>query len=314
MGFDSRGQATAVDEDVIVKAKEIVGVDGSEKPLFNAEQTEKLKNYKLTPDQMKAAISNILARKNLLSREDPKTWYPKRPYRAADNLFQVCVNPEGSNFGVKGKSGAYLVSSDERSLYDFTTIAGAHELQHVNQAQMTNELNKKLKIAGIRGKRVDPLLESGANFAQRESEKTLFGKCKPFALGYARAIQVLEKGGDMFSATRAFYEEKRSEQPDKDSKALAAEAADRVLRVLRNGGLNTWTMAYSEGVIVEDELKGASPEVKHRAGLVTCLDLVDQLRLHRYGLLGLPPDPSIDWTGDVLKEVEPYIKKALSIG
>jgi hypothetical protein len=312
MGNTLDGRSTVVEDDVFydVDANETES-DGLKAPLFSPEQSKKIKEFKLKPSEMVNLYSNILKKANLLSSEDPNTWYPKRTHRAQDGLFQVVINPTANNFSIDGKSGVYKVASEERSLFDVIVIGGFHELEHVNQAQIDVELSKKLKIADLKGKRVSMFRESGANTKQREAEQELFGKSKPIALAYARALQVLESGGDVFSATQAFYNEKRIATPETPVNVIAKEAADRVLRLVHHGGLNSEPMAYAEEKILNKELRDASPEVKVRAFAVTTLDLVDQVRLHKYDLLPMPETQAINWTSIIREETEPYIAKSL---
>ncbi len=312
IGSDENGQPTSVDNVVIHGNRSERNEVDKQEPLFNPEQRKKIKSFKLTPQEMVEFYSQVLKKGGLLSSEDPSTWTPKRPERAADGLFQVVINPEASNFSIGNTSGVYKVAAENRSLFDVIVIGGFHELEHVNQAQVDRVLGEQLKIANLRGKRVSMYTESGANFKQREAEMALFGECKPIALAYSRALQVLEKGGDTFMASKAFFDEKRRILPDNPPAELAKEAADRVLRLVRHGGLDSQSMSYAEEIILNDELQNAPEEIKSRAIAVTSLDLVDQVRLHKYGLLELPEGVEIDWTEIILKQAEPYIMKALS--
>lgn len=283
-----------------------------EKPLFLKEQCDALRSYMLTPQEMVGVYSNILKSANLLSSEDPSTWNPKRKERAADNLLQVVINPNNKTFAVDGISGAYKVPSESRSLFDAISVGGFHELEHVNQVQTDEVLSKDLRIAKLKGKRVSMLRESGANFKQREAEKALFGKCKPVSLAYAKALQVIERGGEVFEATQAFYGQKIAEDSTIPKAVVAKEAADRVLRLTRGGGFNSQPISYAEDSILDQELRLASPEVKARAVAVTSLDLVDQARLHKYGLLDLPKNNTVDWSEIIMTNLEPYINLALA--
>jgi len=73
-------------------------------------------------------------------------------------------------------------------------------------------------------------------------------------------------------------------------------------------------MAYAEEIILDYELRDSSPEVKARAFAVTSLDLVDQVRLHKYGLLLMANNQGINLSDVIMTEFEPYIDKALSNG
>jgi len=46
--------------------------------------------------------------------------------------------------------------------------------------------------------------------------------------------------------------------------------------------------------------------------MITCLDLDDQERLHRFGLLPKVTNDTVDWLALVLKHVQHYIQQALS--
>lgn len=59
------------------------------------------------------------------------------------------------------------------------------------------------------------------------------------------------------------------------------------------------------------ELDGADAEVISRAGAITCIDFVDQLRFHRYGLLPDVASERHDWAGLVFQEFIPDIEEAL---
>lgn len=308
---DKDGEPTGVD-DVVLEYTSQSDKLASVEPLFNNEQAEKLKAYKLSPVQMVDVYSCILNRGGLLSSEDPKTWSPKRKTKAADELYQVVVNPGRNIFQVDGFNGAFKVPRESRSLFDCITVGGFHELEHVNQDQIDQILGRKLKIAAVKGRRTSMLLEGGANFKQRQAENVLFGKCKPISLAYARALKVVEAGGSIFDAALASFDEKQRTMPNSDRHVLARQAVKSVLRLKAHGGIDSQPMAYAEEVIMDRELANASDEIKARAVAVTSLDFVDQVRLYKYGLLDLPESTGIDWTEIIMKEFEPYINDALS--
>ncbi|MCX6728314.1 MAG: hypothetical protein NTV39_00890 [Candidatus Saccharibacteria bacterium] len=312
-GFDEDGNATAVDEEVIGYDAPDSPESVARQPLFTIEQREKLKDFKLKPQEMIGLYSRILRSGGLLSSEDSSTWSPTRTTRAADGKWQVVINPGRGIFEVDGYNGSFKVPSEERSIFDCIITGGFHELEHVNQNEINHSLSKNLKIIGLKGKRAGMLFEGGANFKQRQAEAALFGKSKPISLAYARALQVIENGGSIFDAARASYKEKLRTLPDSDPAELATVAARSVLRLKAHGGMDSQPMAYAEEVIMGQELKNSPVEVKARAVAVTSLDFVDQVRLYRYGLLELPESAGQDWTEFIMKEAEPYIKAALSV-
>ncbi len=308
LGVDENGHATAVTSALHKAARpETHATDA----LFSPEQTETLKNTYLEPAATRQLFEHILDRAGLLSAEDHSTWNEERHHRAADGLFQVIVNAGRISFSVDGISGAYKVPSERCSLYKVLAVGGAHELQHVLQSQSDQEVGKTLRIGRLKGKRPSMLREGGANAEQRKAELALFGVAKPIALTYGRALQVLEAGGGIMAATKAFYDEKRRVFPGIAPQEAAKEAADRVLRLIRYGGRNSQPLAYAEEGILIDELEGLGPEVQARAMAFSGLDLVDQVKLHKYGLLPSAPE-TIDWMEHVLAEVQPLIMDALS--
>lgn len=306
MGINKEGHASVV-------AKEVRPIDSFEKndTLFTPEQREKLQNYMVEPEKMQAMFMSILAGANMLSSEPSETWSVGRSHRAADELFQVVINPTKKTFAVDGRSGAYKVASIPRSLYDIIVVGGAHELTHINQAEAGLLLSEQLLLADLKGKRISILSETGANMNQRATEQELFGSSKPIVMTYARALQALELGKGREGATEAFYKEKLDAFPGINPKIAASEAVDRVLRITRKGGLSSQPMVYAEESIMIDELQNTTLAMQERASAITSIDLVDQVRLHQYGLLPDLQKTAIDWMPLVLKELEPYIKDAL---
>jgi hypothetical protein len=309
LGVNEHGSTAVSDE--VLRINETEADTSEQESIFTPEQTTILKQTMVEPAEMQAIFSRILAKAGLLSEEDSDTWSTSRKNRARDELFQVVINPTKATFEVDGTSGVYKVASEPRSLFDVLVVGGFHELSHINQAQADRQLGETFQIANVKGKRPSMIREGGANMNQREAETRYFGKSKPFALTYARALQTLESGGSLFAATRAFYDEKRRIMPDTPAKTAAKEAADRVIRLIRQGGRSSQAMAYAEEGILSHELASASPAAKERAMAITSLDLVDQVRLHRYGLLPEIPNEGVDWSELVADELAPYIRTAL---
>lgn len=307
MGIGEAGAATTVDRSV----QRAVSAETAQEVLFSAEDRERLKASQLSPETMQVIFSRVLDRAGLLSGEPHETWSPGRSKRAADNRFQVVINPTKRTFAVDGRSGVYKVPSHARSVYDVLVVGGAHELTHIDQAQADRRLGASIRIGELKGRRVSMLREAGANQNQRRVEQLMFGIEKPIALTYARALQALENGGTILDATRAFYAEKQAVTPGANLRDMAAEAADRVMRLVKSGGVNSQPMVYAEESILLDELAGSDAATQARATAITSLDLVDQVRLHTYGLLPVLDQETHDWTQYILEELEPYIQQAL---
>lgn len=311
IGLDDDGRATAVANAVIDAARPET-VNESEETVFTPAQAEILRRTELPPDEIQRIFSRIIQKAGLLSSEDASTWTPDRRTRASDGKIQVVIDPVKNTFSVDGVSGTYRVPSVPNSLYRVLTVGGFHELQHISQAQADRQLGETLRIGGrMKGKRPSMIREGGANAAQRKAELRLFGRAKPIALTYAQALETLRDGGSLLDASRAFFDVKRRVMPEVSAQKAAEESSDRVLRLIRRGGYNSQAMSYAEEGILADELLASPPGARARAMAVTSLDLVDQVRLHKYGLLpdSLPEFP--DWSAFVLEELAPYIDEAL---
>jgi len=312
LSVDDTGRSTAVTPKVIMAG----GGDGSgveyDSPRLTHDQVERMKQVKLSPDQMAAIFTEILHRAGMLSSEPPETWTPDRTVRASDDLYQVVINPSKSSFAVNGVSGVYMVASEPRSLYDVMFVGGFHELTHINQTQSDRALAGTLKIANLKGKRASMLRESGANVRQKAAEREWTGRQKPVALTYARALQALERGDGIMEATKAFFEEKCRLFPTMSRADAAKEAAGRVLRLIGQGGFDSTAMSYAEGGLFEAELEVASDSARLRAGAITSFDLVDQIKLHKYGLL---PDVSadIDWSPHIVSVLSEVASEVIRV-
>ncbi len=308
MGYDSEGKSTAVSDLISSSASEVfAGQVGESESHFTPEQLAMLKQTMLTPEQQQGLFSNVLNAAGLLEgvRSDEESSDTMR--------FEVVVNKAKSTFMVSPGSKEFRVSSTPRSLYDTIVVGGFHELEHINQALADKQFGDTLKIAGVRGKRIAMLREGGANSQQRQAELKLFGQSKPVAsLTYANALKAIEAGGGIEEAAAAFYAAKCAVSPAMSKSDAAAEAADRVLRLVRQGGKNSKAMSYAEEAILHNETAAMEDSVRARATAVTCLDLSDQLRLHRFGLLPSIDSTHVDWTPYVLEAAAPYIDEALS--
>lgn len=309
MTLNERGEPSGVNPITLVPPEERQEAASS---MFSPEQRRVLKSVELQPEATLTIFTNILSKAKVLSAEDSSTWTDDRGKPAEDGLFQVVINPGKDSFEVVPETAVYKVSSVPRSIYDIMVIGGFHELQHVNQAFADREIGESLRIGRIKGKRVSMIREAGANIEQRGAERAYFGVSKPFATSYATALEALERGTGMAGAITAFYDEKRATDSEITPEKAAEMAADRVVRLVRQGGVSSQPMVYAEEAILNAQLAGAPLEVRQRATAITSLDLVDQARLHKYGLLPEASGEKIDWAQLVLEELQPYIDEALS--
>lgn len=287
---------------------DVVKKDG----IFTDEEQQILCTTMIDPLVIQTIFTEILSQAEILSSEDPTTWSPKRTIRAKDQLYQVVINPLLKSFGNDGQSGVFKVPSEPRSLYDVMVIGGSHELEHLDQSEADMLVSQTIQLAALKGKRVAGIREAGANMTQRAAEQSWFGESKPFSLTYVKALEALEGGNGLGVAARAFFNAKRTNSKNNSIRADAREAADRVLRLIRKGGISSQPLVYVEESILVHELKGQSADKQKRATAVTSFDLVDQVRLHEYGLLPeIPQGINHDWSTIVLRVMQPYINQAL---
>lgn len=281
--------------------------------MFTAEQVSKLKTKMISPEEILGLFKQVLAMGGKLSEEDSSTWTPDRPNRASDGKFQVIFNDKTSGFEVDGKSGVLKTPTVSRSVWDVLVI-GDHELAHLDQAEANRTMQEedRLRIAWITGKRAVALKETGADVEQREFETKLSGEARPYSLAYAEGLRVIENGGGITKAAKAFYEQKLREEPGADKTKMAALAADRVTRLIRQGGFSSQAMNYAEEAIVEKDLQKLPSHMRARAIAVTALDYVDQIRLHKYGLISLPKNTDeAGWQDKLLSVLSQKIRDAL---
>jgi hypothetical protein len=307
IGYDGNGRASAVDNDIFVTLDNQNEAEVNS-PLYSIEDRERLRGVVLNKKTIHELLKGMVSDGNMLSSEDESTWSPARGRRAEDGLFQVVYQPVKDTLSVNGIDGTLKTPNKERSLYDVITVS-VHELTHINQSQADQALGSQLRIGRLKGRRVSMLREAGANLVQRRLEMELFGASKPVAYAYARAIQCFEAGGSIFEANKAFYEEKLQAGFVNGKAAAAKEAADRVLRL--GNGSSSAPLSYVEEILMNYDLAQATPEVQSRATQITTLDLDDQVRLHKYGLLPEVTDSGIDWTTIVMNRMRPYMDDTL---
>lgn len=310
MGTDESGAASAISAQLerTLGMSDPEVVDG----YFTPEQVGVLRGTLISVERMREGFEKILSEAGVLSSEDASTWKSKRGKRAFDEKFQVVEQPTLTTYAVDGIDGVYKVPSQPRSLYDTIVVGGFHEAAHIDQCLADDEFAKVFSIGKIKGKRAGSLREPAANAIQRKAEKRLFGASKPISSPtYVNALKAKAQGGSLADMARAFFVTKLSIMPDIAARTAAVEAADRVLRLERHHGYNSQPLAYAEEGVMVSELEGAPTAVAQRAGAITTLDLVDQLRLHRYGLLPTETLPAHDWAGLVFKEFSADIEQAL---
>lgn len=268
---------------------------GSNQALFSPEEVARLKAEKVSPEDTQIYFTEILKRAGIHKDQ------------IGEKGFDVEINPGKTIFSVDSSKNHLKVGNKERPLDEVLVVGVAHEFEHISQAMADKRVGEVVKIAGQKGKRVGGLKEAGALRSENEARFKLFGETKPRVNTYGAALKKLEQGEPLENAIQAFYDEKLKYSPNLDKTKVAQEAANRVVRLLRFPGQNSQPLAYAEAMILEDELKSCGREAKSRATAITSLDLVDQMRLHQFGLLPDIDGLGTDWLSIGLEVLEERI-------
>ena len=297
---------TAVVDPKLYRA-EVVEADVATESVFTPEETEALKRFMLSPEEMVEIVTEVIQKAGLLSQDD-QPYIAGESTPASDGAWRVAVSPLKATFSIQRPPRVYLVSKQPRSLYDLITVGGAHEMRHIDQERASIQLAGKLAIANVGGKRMSALTEGDANAVQQTAEADLFGEHKDgIRTTFADALQVLQKDPQALAqAALAFYQ--ALARYGKTSEASARTAVDRVLRLARFGQ-DSQPLSYAEGGLMARTTGFFVSEAP-----ITTFDLPDQHRLHRFGLLPESSDGGslIPWYQIMLEVAEPYIKQALA--
>ncbi|HYH74653.1 MAG TPA: hypothetical protein VD735_01700, partial [Candidatus Saccharimonadales bacterium] len=317
MGHDGEGEPHAVEyrlRQLAAAAMHQVGRPPEKPPVFTREQEAEMRAIKVTPDNHRDMFVQLLSQTDKLSihnpdEEGPNKYTPDRTHPAADGKWQVVFHPTKKSYKVDSVAKVVMISPEDVSLYN-VLVVGTHEAEHVNQGDADSAIGQQLQIANLKGKRVGPLREGKANEVQREGELQFFGHnaSRTPAMTYAGAVEASWERHDLVASAVAFYRARREATPGSTALGAAKEAADRAIRQLRGDTTNTQALSYDEYQLLVDAVAEAPQSVRDRAAQVTCFDLPDQLRLHKYGLLPVPPH-RLEFTPIILELVKAYYEK-----
>lgn len=293
MGLDAEGKPSPVDARLweLANNPASTGEEGAPASRLTPEDAQKLHHYEVPGKEIKQIFMSVLESAGLLSQydsEDPTHGYhASRRTPAADGKWQVAIAKTRDSLLVDQKARVMLVPGTQRSLYD-VLVVGSHELEHVNQALAGLQIGRVDRMAELWGRGVGMLIECGANVVQRDTASALFGersRGKP-GMTYPAAIEELRAGKGPIAAAKSFYRGLCEARPDVPREKHASVAADRVVRLMLAEGSNSQPLAYAEEWLLNDQLERVSPEARARAlGNITCFNLLDQARLHKFGLL-----------------------------
>jgi hypothetical protein len=285
-------------------------------PVFDEGTIDKMKKTKWDAEQFKEFCETIIGQWDILS-EHETDWNTavKRDGPAEDNKWQVVVDPQIDSIKVsRTKKLMRIPKTFKRDLIKSLTIA-AHELAHLAQAESDTVLSETIPLAVAGGRRISAMREGGA-VDQEAKVFAMLGVVRPTRVAYLNALQAKLAGANLVQVSRAFYdayedETKLSEDEKRENRKLAA---DRALRLYRNGGYNSQPLNYIEGELAKRALSQLSPDYVEPIMLAgASFSLRDSMRLHQAGLYDPPMATTFHPAEDVIRLFrEKYLDEVLA--
>lgn len=269
------------------------------------EQTiEKLKQTKWAAGQFKDFCEAIVKEWGILS-EHQANWSEaaERDGPAEDKKWQIVVSPQADSISINRTKKLFNVPETfNRDLIKSLTVA-AHELAHLAQAESDTALSETIPLAKAGGRRISATREGGA-VDQEAKVYAMLGTARPTRIGYLSALQAKLDGANVVQVARAFYnfyedESRLSEEEKHENRKIAA---DRALRLYRNGGYNSQPLDYIEGELTKRVLSQISPSLVEPIMLSgASFSLRDSVRLHAMDLYDAPTTTKYHPAKDVMR-------------
>lgn len=272
--------------------------------VIDKQTVEKLKRTKWTAEQFKEFCETILTQWGILS-EHQADWSEaaERDGPAEDKKWQIVMDPQIDAIKInRTKKLFWVPESFNRDLIKSLTVA-AHEIAHLAQAESDTVLSQTIPLAVAGGRRISATREGGA-VDQEAKVYAMLGTARPTRIGYLAALQAKLDGANVVQVARAFYDfyeddSKLSEEEKHENRKLAA---DRALRLYRNGGYNSQPLDYIEGELTKRVLSQISPSLVEPIMLAgASFSLRDSVRLHATGLYDAPSSTKYHPAKDVMR-------------
>jgi hypothetical protein len=215
----------------------------------------------------------------------------KRKGPAEDGKWQIVVRTSTETLSIDGRKKVVIVpDSYSRSGTESLALVG-HELTHVLQDEADTALAKAVPLAEVGGRRKLTGREMGGIYEERRIY-AMCGQTRSTNTAYLRALEAKEQGGDQVAAARAFYGafvRGTSAEGQPVVPAIARRAADRALRLYRNGGHNSQPLDYLEQeLLLRSMANWDQSTVRATVTATTSFSFRDAATLHRLGLLDIP--------------------------
>lgn len=220
---------------------------------------------------------------------------PDRSGRAPDGLWQAVIEPSATSFSVDSKLGAWKFPGKGRNIAQIAP-AGAvpvldHEETHVTQVRNMEKLGLSI-TEKVRMDRSPLIAEAGGIMVEIASQRENFGQVRPINADYLRAAQAILAGGGYRECFKAFFDSQMTKNPNANKKRVAEQAADRAMRLFRNGGQTNdnsgklthsggGTFEYLEQELLAQEIRGTDLEPIF---YLTGVNIEVLSELHRIGM------------------------------
>ncbi len=239
-------------------------------------------------DDLRQILAGVLSKWDLLSSvpaPDEET-LKKRSGYASDGKWQIVFVRGKDSLSVNGAKRVMKVPmSFSRSGSESLAVA-SHELTHVVQNMFDEILAQYIPLAQVGGRRRVTGREMGGIYEERRMRARL-GEVDGASTTYLRALQVKLNGGNQLETARAFYNAgKRSPGADQKKAKLAA---DRILRLYREGGHSSQPLDYLEQELWLRSFSASDPDtVRALVMSVTSFSFKDAAILQGMGMLKIP--------------------------
>lgn len=251
--------------------------------------------------QTKALIDSVLWRLGVASTIE-SSWQEvgERQGAAEDDKYQVIIDPtKQKSLSVNTlKKVVYIGAQFSRGLIDSYPAGvlpgAAHELLHVLQGLVDEEISETIPLATIKGRRYLAVREGGGIANEQAMHQRYFGQNRGPNAYYAIALQAKLAGKNRLEVARAFYEALAADnnvdnlpEPEKTQRLskLAETAVDRSGRLYRHHGHNSQPLNYIEQELFAAGLGKLNPEDKNKLLLrLGSFNVKDVATLHHFGL------------------------------
>lgn len=204
---------------------------------------------KLDAYKFQGLAKEVLEAYGILSGEDESSWTSERLGRAADEKWQVIVDPRARSLSVYSRQGIIKVPANfERTLVAALPVL-AHEVEgHVIQHENKRQIGLKL-FEEIGGERGEVFFEGGAMSLQNQVAQELFGKPTISHPYYARAMAERLEGGSYLECFESWFESmKRYLEVRRRVGELSEEDYKKALKNGILTGFDRVKRLFSEGI------------------------------------------------------------------